>query len=88
MARPTHTYLILYHKEDFFARVFYKKVERMFGVFGVIFGHFCNFSYSLAQLRALGESIGAISLSFHKEMAKERELRGEPLSSPERATKS
>ena len=36
---------------------------------------FCDFSYSLARLRALGEGIGAISLSFHKEMAKERELR-------------
>ncbi|MBQ7397705.1 MAG: hypothetical protein IJW09_02620 [Clostridia bacterium] len=32
---------------------------------------FCHFSYGLAQLRALGKSKDAISLSFHKEMAKE-----------------
>ena len=33
---------------------------------------FSNFSLGLAQLRALGESKNALSLSFHKERAKER----------------
>jgi hypothetical protein len=38
----------------------------------------------LAQLRALGKSKDAISLSFHKEMAKEREPRGViPLGTPQ-----
>ena len=37
---------------------------------------FHNFFYRLAQLRALAKGSDAISLLFHKEMAKEREPRG------------
>ena len=40
------------------------------------------------ELRAALCGFCAISLSFHKEMAKEKELRGKPLRTPERATKS
>ena len=36
---------------------------------------FSNYSLSLAQLRALGVWLYAISLSFHKEMAKENRFR-------------
>ena len=54
-------------------------------VFGERLRSINEFSYRLAQLRALAKRIYALSLSFHKERAKEKKPRRSPLDSPFRA---